>query len=152
MTRRLSRIKNDFILFSKIELILAGFCLAVWLLLQYLKYLSLPEFSYLFFVLAALSGYLVGLEFPLANKIYGLGYRKPNPACRQAGTAPLACGKDKTHSKSAGLLYCFDLFGAWMAALIVSIAFVPVIGIIKTCLILAFLKLISSVFVILFRN
>ncbi|OGX23619.1 MAG: hypothetical protein A3J51_06785 [Omnitrophica WOR_2 bacterium RIFCSPHIGHO2_02_FULL_45_21] len=131
ITKRLNRIKNDFILFSRIELILAGFCLAVWLLLQYLKYISLTEFSYLFFVLAALSGSLVGLEFPLANKIYG---------------------KDKTHTKSAGLLYCLDLFGAWLAALIVSIAFVPVIGIIKTCLILAFLKAISFAFVVLFKN
>jgi len=131
ITKRLSKIKNDFGLFLKIELILAGFCLAVWLLLQYLKYISLTEFSYLFFVLAALAGSLVGLEFPLANKIYG---------------------KDKSHTKSAGLVYCLDLFGAWLAALIVSSAFVPVIGIIKTCLILAFLKAISFTFVALFKN
>lgn len=134
MTKGLSRIKNDFGLFLKVELILAGFPLAVWLLLQYLKYFNPgPEFSYLFFVLAALSGSLVGLEFPLANKIYG---------------------KDKTHThtQSAGLLYCLDLLGAWLAALIVSSAFVPVIGIIKTCLILAFLKAISFAFVVLFKN
>ena len=132
ITKRLSKIKNDFGLFLKIELILAGFPLAVWLLLEYLRYLKPgPEFSYLFFVLAALAGSLVGLEFPLANKIYG---------------------KDKSHTKSAGLVYCLDLFGAWLAALIVSSAFVPVIGIIKTCLILAFLKAISFTFVALFKN
>ena len=132
ITKRLSKIKNDFGLFLKIELILAGFPLAVWLLLEYLRYLKPgPEFSYLFFVLAALAGSLVGLEFPLANKIYG---------------------KDKSHTKSAGLVYCLDLFGGWLAALIVSSAFVPVIGIIKTCLILAFLKAISFTFVALFKN
>jgi spermidine synthase len=132
MTKRLSRIKDDFGAFLKIELILAGFCLAVWLLPQYLKYLKPgTEFSYLFFVLSALAGSLVGLEFPLANKIYG---------------------KAQTYTTSAGFLYGLDLFGAWLAALIVSSAFVPVIGIIKTCLILAFLKAISFIFVFLFKD
>lgn len=132
ITKRLKKIKNDFGLFLKIELILAVFPLAVWLLLRYLAYLKPGlEFSYLFFALSALAGFLVGWEFPLAHKIHW---------------------KDKAPSKSAGLLYALDLFGAWLAALLVSSAFVPVIGIIKTCLILAFLKAISFAFVALCKN
>lgn len=124
MTRKLNKIKNDFSLFSKIELTLAGFCFMAGLLLVSIKNLASFKPSFIFFLLSGLSGYLVGLEFPLANKI---------------------CGQDKSHTKTAGILYALDLSGAYLAALLISVALVPVIGILKTCVLLAVLKIISLV-------
>ena len=123
MTKNLNKIKNAPLTFSKIELAITSFCILVGLLLITLKgFLSLG-LSPLFFLLSGICGYLVGLEFPLANKIY------------------------KSNTKTAGLLYALDLFGAWLAALIVSVALVPVIGIIPTCFLLAGLKIISLAWV-----
>jgi len=126
MTRRLKRVSNDFLAFSQIELAICGFCLVAGPLLLYLGYLGSFKFSFLFFILSGVCGYLVGSEFPLANKIY----------------AP-----DKSPTKTAGLLYALDLFGAWLAALVISAALVPVIGILMTCILLLILKVISLILV-----
>lgn len=126
MTRGLLKIKNDLTAFSKIETALTCFCLLAGPLLISLKHLPVFKLSYALFLLSAVAGCLVGLEFPLANKIYG---------------------QDKMRSKTAGILYALDLAGAYLAALAVSIALVPVIGIIKTCLFLAGLKIISLILV-----
>lgn len=125
MTRRLTKIKNDIASFSKIEFLIVVFCVSVGPLLLYINRAASFKPSILFFLLFAISGFLVGSEFPLANKIY----RK----------AP----QDKGYSETGGILYALDLSGAWLAALITSIALVPVIGILKTCIILAVLKTIS---------
>jgi spermidine synthase len=95
-------------------------------LLLYLGHLSSLKLSFIFFILSAVSGFLVGSEFPLANKIYW---------------------RAKTHTKTAGILYALDLVGAWLAALVVSFALVPVVGILKTCVLLLVLKTISLVLV-----
>lgn len=110
MTRRLERIRNDIASFSKIEFSFIVFSLAIGLFLFYLNRIPTFTFAFVFFLLSAVCGYLVGLEFPLANKIYCL---------------------DKASTKTAGILYALDLFGACVAALVISIALVPVIGIIK---------------------
>lgn len=131
MTKNLEKIRDDFSLFSKIELALTGFCFTAGLLLLCLKNFASPEFSFVFFILAAISGYLVGSEFPLANKIYG---------------------RDKSSTRTAGILYALDLGGAWLAALIISVALVPVIGILKTCVLLMLLKAISLTLVASSKN
>jgi spermidine synthase len=126
ITRRLSKIRNNLFSFIKIELMICAFCLMAGPLLLYLGHLSSLKLSFIFFILSALSGFLVGLEFPLANKIYG---------------------QDKVYTKTGGLLYALDLIGAWLAALIVSVALVPVVGILKTCVLLLVLKAISLLLV-----
>lgn len=138
MTRRLSRIKNDYDCFSKIELAICGFCLMTGPLLLFLGHLPSLKFSFIFFLLSAVSGYLVGSEFPLANKIYWKD--KPDPDTQERG---------KSYTKTAGMLYALDLLGAWLAALVVSVALVPIIGILKTCILLLAIKTISLVLVIL---
>lgn len=140
MTRRLERIRNDFLTFSKIELAICGFCLAAGPLLLYLGYLGSLKFSFLFFILSCVSGYLVGSEFPLANKIYpALSTTKRHNGVRKGGVYT----PDKSPTKTAGLLYALDLLGAWLAALVISAALVPVIGILMTCILLLILKVIS---------
>jgi spermidine synthase len=78
--------------------------------------------------LNALAGFLVGAQFPLANKIW-LGRRES-----QRGTA--------------GVLYASDLAGAFLGAILVSVILIPVLGILATCVLAAMLKLGSLLLVL----
>jgi len=71
-------------------------------------------------LLNALAGFLVGAQFPLANRMY----RRVRPEV----------------SGTAGALYAADLVGAFVAALLVSVALLPALGIVQTCLLVAVLK------------
>jgi len=71
-------------------------------------------------LLNALAGFLVGAQFPLANEMY----LRVHPEL----------------SGTAGALYAADLVGAFAAALLVSVALLPALGIVQTCLLVAALK------------
>lgn len=71
-----------------------------------------------------LAGFLVGSQFPLANKMW-LGGREG----------------------LRGALYACDLGGAFAGSVVVSVILVPVLGILKTCLLAAVLKLASLLLV-----
>lgn len=129
MTKRLAAIKDkkqEFVLFESGMII---FCLLIIPILIYLQK-SVINLSFIFFLLSAISGFLVGSEFPLANSIY----------------------QTKKSTQTAGILYALDLFGSWIGALIISVALIPVIGLISTCIFLAVLKLSSLILIILFKN
>ncbi|UCG35651.1 MAG: fused MFS/spermidine synthase [Candidatus Omnitrophota bacterium] len=126
MTKRLAKIEKETHSFFKIELAIILFCLLAGPFLIYLNKFDY-NLSFMFFLISGVSGFLVGSEFPLANKIY--------------------LGKDFSYSQAAGRLYALDLAGAWGAALLIAVVFVPVIGIIKTCLLLATLKIFSSILI-----
>jgi spermidine synthase len=70
--------------------------------------------------LNALAGFLVGLQFPLANRIWmeSRGDRKG----------------------AAGALYAWDLVGAFWGAIVVSVILIPVLGLLETCFLAAMLK------------
>jgi len=74
-------------------------------------------------VLNGLAGFLVGSEFPLANRIL----------------SQLRGGLEG----ASGLLYACDLAGAFVGSVLVSVALIPALGIPQTCLLVAGLKLIS---------
>ncbi|MCM8757621.1 MAG: hypothetical protein NC903_00990, partial [Candidatus Omnitrophica bacterium] len=131
MTKNLKKIKKDIFSFLIIELKIIAFCILTIPLLLYLNLFSSPKISFIFFVLSFISGYLVGLEFPLANKIYS---------------------QNKIYSKTAGILYALDLAGAYFAALIVSIVLVPIVGILKTCFLLGLIKIFSFFSIILSKS
>jgi spermidine synthase len=69
----------------------------------------------------ALAGFLVGSQFPLANRIWLKGREDLR------GTA--------------GVLYACDLVGAFLGSIVVSVILIPVLGILETCLLAATLKL-----------
>jgi predicted membrane-bound spermidine synthase len=71
----------------------------------------------LFFI----SGLLMGLEFPLAAKIYSKE-------------------SDKVGA-TVGLLYGSDLIGGWVAAIFGGIIFLPILGLFNTCMVIVALKL-----------
>ncbi|MDH7489739.1 MAG: hypothetical protein QHH80_09535 [Anaerolineae bacterium] len=77
------------------------------------------------FALNALAGFLVGAQFPLANRLYP--------------------GAHSDATRAAGMLYAADLAGAFAASLLVSGIFLPSFGIAQTCLFVAMLKVMSGV-------
>ena len=69
----------------------------------------------------ALAGFLVGSQFPLANRMWLKGR--------------------ETLRGTAGVLYACDLVGAFLGSIVVSVILIPVLGILETCLLAATLKL-----------
>jgi spermidine synthase len=128
ITRKINQAEIDIFFFLKVEFVLVAFCAALGPLLFYLDKAPAENLAFIFFILQALVGFLVGVEFPLANKIY---WRNR-----------------EGHSQGAGFLYGLDLMGSWSATLIVGIALVPIIGIVKTSILLAAIKLTSLILII----
>jgi spermidine synthase len=123
VTKRLSMIKNKKIKLILIEAALIIFSLAVAPLFIYLGAFE-ANLSFVFFIVSAISGFLVGSEFPLANYLYR------NKNLEQAGT-----------------IYAFDLMGSWIGAIAVSIVLIPVLGLVPTCIFLAALKMSSLILI-----
>ncbi len=132
MTRYLERMRRDFASFVKIEVILIIFAALLPLVfLRFSPYLDRPAVFVLlkvvFLVLSFISGLLVGVEFPLANKIY------------------LRHSSDL--SRTAGLLYGADLFGGWIGGILGGIVLLPILGLIGTCMVVVMVK-VSSLIII----
>ena len=80
-----------------------------------------------FLVLLLISGFLTGMEFPLANRLY----------LKQ--TDYFSIRREKL-GKTVGLLYCVDLLGGWVGGVLGGFLLIPTLGIIQGCLALAILK------------
>jgi spermidine synthase len=130
-TRSLPLIRNNTAVFFGMESFAAVFSLAVGGILLYLDRQGAFRFPAVFFFLIMVTGALIGAEFPIVNKL---------------------CLKGAEGADTAGLLYALDLAGSWFAALIVSAALVPLIGIPGTCVALAMLKILSGALVVSGRD
>lgn len=133
MTAALNRIKRDLAVFVGLDGAVALFALIFPLLLFALTpYLENPVMFVLiqgvFLVLAFISGMLIGVKFPLANKIYLV--RSPDL------------------SKTTGLLYGADLLGGWMGGIFAGVVLLPVLGLAGTSLVVAMVKAGSFIFLI----
>jgi spermidine synthase len=133
MTRRLARIKHERSVLWKLELALVLY----WALLPLaMQGLSVPVTHPLastvlqpaLFLLNVLAGFLVGAQFPLANRMW--------------------LREREAVGGAAGLLYACDLTGAFLGAVAVSVVLIPVLGILETCLLAAALKLSTLALVI----
>jgi len=112
-----------------LEMAILLYCIALPLLLTSLHgWSASPLLRLTLLALNALAGFLVGSEFPLANRIYS----------RIRGGLEGA----------SGLLYACDLAGAFVGSVLVSVVFIPALGILQTCVLVAVLKLISVVGVV----
>lgn len=125
ITNNLGRIRRGFFLFISFELCIILLSLGMGLLLVHLNRIHQFASYPLFYIFSVMTGFLVGAEFPLANKLYR---------------------GESSVGKTAGTLYALDLFGAFFAALLVSIIFIPLFGVFKTCLFLAALKSAGLIF------
>jgi len=84
--------------------------------------------EYMFMILVVITGVLVGLEFPIAGKLYLM--RKG-----ELGT-------------TAGTIDSADHAGAFIGALLTGVLFVPLFGISGSCIIIAVLNLMSLLFLL----
>jgi len=130
MTRRVERIEEGKPLLLRLE----GAIAACWLLfpivlaIQYAQ-AGRPGVSAavgpILLILNTLAGFLVGMEFPLASKMY----------------LKTSIGEAAGETATAGILYASDLLGAFLGALLVSAMLLPALGVLETCLLVAVLKL-----------
>lgn len=128
MTVNLPRLKNHLHLFIKLEVMIVIFTLLLPLLFIMLQpFLDSPAvlsaLKLIFIPLSFLSGFSVGIQFPLANKIY--------------------LDSESNLSKTAGLFYGSDLMGGWLGGILGSVFLLPVLGLLETCIIVVLLKMSS---------
>jgi spermidine synthase len=129
----MERIKNHLRFFAGIELAIICFSVGCLLIVLIPKAeLVNPDafflFRSLFLVISFISGFLIGSQFPLANKLY--------------------LRDDITLTKTAGTLYSADLLGGWLGGVIGAVVLLPVLGLAGTCITVALLKLTSFIVII----
>jgi len=140
VTKRLDQIKKDSLLFLKIEMAIILFSILFPFI--FLVPSHNLENKVVYFILygavlimSFLSGMAIGLQFPLANKIY-------------LSSQP----EKKTIGQTAGLLYGADLLGGFFGGLSGGILLLPILGLKETCLIMAMLKISSGLLFFLFMK
>jgi len=128
MIRIMDRIKGDKFSLAKIDLLISLYCILLPIILIFFNaYITNPlifrSVGIILLILSSISGFLVGLQFPLASKIL--------------------LSNSSNISRTAGILYASDLLGACIAGLVVSVVFIPVLGIVNTCILAFMMKLAS---------
>ncbi len=78
-----------------------------------------------FLLISGIAGFLVGLEFPLANS--------------------LVFASGKSTARSAGLLYASDLIGGWFGGITCAVILLPVLGLSGTCITVGLVKALSLI-------
>jgi spermidine synthase len=140
ITQRLNRIRRESILFLRIEIGIILFCLffpSVFSVPS--QSLETPAVSLLiyvaFLVMSFLSGAWIGLQFPLATKIY-------------FGTSE----NGEMFGHTAGLLYGADLLGGFLGGFFGGILLLPILGLKQTCFMMAMIKISSGILFLLFMK
>ncbi len=122
-TSHLMHRERHFLFFAGIEMSIVLFSLVIAFII--LKSNVLAVRPVMFLPLAFVSGVLIGLEFPLANKIY------------------LSIKGRSELSGTAGLLYGADLAGGWLGGVLGGVVLLPVLGLLGTCIVVCMFKLYS---------
>ncbi|MCJ7748588.1 MAG: fused MFS/spermidine synthase [Desulfobacterales bacterium] len=140
ITQRLNRIKKDSLLFLRIEIAIILFSFLFPFVFSIpSQYLQKPAISLLvytvFLIMSFLSGAWIGLQFPLATKIY-------------LGTP----SKEETFGHTAGLLYGADLLGGFLGGLFGGILLLPILGLKESCFMMAMIKISSGILFLLFMK
>jgi spermidine synthase len=140
ITQRLDRIKRDSLLFIKIEIVIIFFSFLFPFVFsissQYLEKTAISFLIYVvFLIMSFLSGAWIGLQFPLATKIY-LG----TPA------------RGGTFGHAAGLLYGADLLGGFFGGLFGGVLLLPILGLKDSCFLMAMIKISSGILFLLFMK
>jgi len=140
ITKSLDRITNDSLLFLKTEIAIILFSvLFPFIFLIPSHHLENKVVYFILYgavlIMSLLSGSFIGLQFPLANKIY-LGSR---PEKRMLG-------------QTAGLLYGADLFGGFFGGLSGGVLLLPILGLKESCIVMAIIKISSGLLFFLFMK
>jgi spermidine synthase len=140
ITWRLGRIRKDSSLFLKTELLIILFSLLLPFVFSipshHLEKHIVYVFLYVtFLVMSFLCGMLVGVQFPLATKIYLGTYTS-----------------DRKLGQIAGLLYGADLLGGFFGGLLGGVLLLPVLGLKESCFMMAIIKGSSFVLFLFFTR
>ncbi len=140
ITRCLDRIRRDSLLFLEVEILIILFSFLFPFVFSIpSQYLERPALSFLlyaaFLIMSFLSGASIGLQYPLATKIY-LG----------------VASKEDALGRTAGLLYGADLLGGFLGGLFGGILLLPVLGLKQSCLMIAIIKTSSLVLFLIFMK
>jgi spermidine synthase len=138
MTQRLEKIKRDSLLLLKTEIAIIFFSfLFPFIFAIPSRYLEKTIFFLLiyavFFIMSFLSGAWIGLQFPLATKIF-----------------LAAPSKERAFGHTAGLLYGADLLGGFMGGLLGGILLLPILGLKESCFMMGMIKISSGILFLLF--
>jgi spermidine synthase len=138
MTRYLDRIEKDAHQFLKIEMVVILFSFLFPFVFsmpsEYLEKTALSLLIYpVFLIMSFFSGAWIGLQFPLASKIY-LG----------------SPGKGGTLGHTAGLLYGADLLGGFLGGLFGGVLLLPILGLKESCFMMAMIKISSLCLLLIF--
>jgi spermidine synthase len=138
ITKRFNRIKEDSLLFLKTEgAIILFSILFPFVFLAPSHHLESKVVYFTLYgavlIMSFLSGMFIGLQFPLANKIY----LRSRPEKGLLG-------------ETAGLLYGADLFGGFVGGLSGGVLLLPILGLKETCFIMAMLKMSSLALLLIF--
>ena len=131
MTAVLEKIKNALKLFMVLEFLIILFSYLVAFTITS----GIPASVYTGFIFTLLffvSGLLMGLEFPLASKIYSRD--------REAV------------GEVSGMLYAADLTGGWLAGIMGGIILLPILGFFNTCMVIIMFKLSSLALLIFVKS
>jgi spermidine synthase len=126
--RRAASVQQDRTTFRWLEVTLVLFWMLMALVLNalYVRITHPALFKpvqVVLFLLNALAGFLVGAQFPLANRLW--------------------LRRNESQRGREGALYASDLVGAFLGSILVSVLLIPVLGVLETCLLAGFLKLCS---------
>jgi spermidine synthase len=138
ITKRLDRIEKETHFFLKTEAAIILFSILFPFLFltpshhlaNWIVYLTLYG---VILIVSLLSGLLLGLQFPLAAKMY-MAFHKKGGALGQ----------------TAGLLYGADLFGGFFGGLLGGVLLLPILGLKNTCFLMAMIKGSSGLLFLLF--
>jgi spermidine synthase len=140
VTRYLEGIRRDSYLFLKMEIgiILFSFLFPFVFSIpsQSLEKTAVSLWVYpLFLIMSFFSGAWIGLQFPLASKIY-LAFP----------------GKGRTPGRAAGLLYGADLLGGFLGGLFGGVLLLPVLGLKESCFMMGLIKMSSLTLLLIFMK
>lgn len=140
ITERLKRIKKDSSLFLIMELWVICFSFLLPFVFSIPSYHLEKTTVYIllyviFLVTSFLCGTLVGLQFPLATKIY-------------LSTS----SKEGIFGQTAGLLYGADLFGGFFGGLLGGTLLLPILGLKESCFMIAIIKISSFLLFLVFTR
>jgi len=132
INKMMEKIRSSIVALTRIELMICAYCLLLIPILAFLFSSPRASTEVVYFILNGLAGFLDGLVFPLATKVY----------LKERGSV----------GDVAGNLYAVDLVGACIGAILTSVFLIPVLGIPQTCLAVFALNLVSLILLLNVRT
>ncbi|MBU0709234.1 MAG: spermine synthase, partial [Candidatus Omnitrophica bacterium] len=124
ITSKMEKIKRSMDLFIILEALIIIFSFLMAFMLSRFQW-SGNFAAVLFISLFFISGLFLGLEFPLAGKLY--------------------LGKNRGVGGVSGALYASDLIGGWVAGIFGGIILLPVLGLFGSCMVIVIVKAASLI-------